>query len=109
MLLDRCSLTYARGRDFLDNHHNLNKQTNLSVLHSLTVLSRVRGAAPSWRGADVVRWQPSSVAFVRTVMSIVLIYVRKRASETEKLNRNINRWSIKKRLRGRLKWFIGCL
>ena len=40
---------------------------NLSALHSLTVLSRVRGAAPSWRGADVVRPQPSSVAFVRTV------------------------------------------
>ena len=51
----------------LNNHHNLPLQKNLSALHSLTVLSRVRGGAPSWRGADVVRLQPSSVAFVRTV------------------------------------------
>ena len=52
----------------LNNHHNLSLQTNLSVLHSLTVLCRVRGAAPSQRGADVVRLQPSSVAFERTAM-----------------------------------------
>ena len=51
----------------LNKNHNLSHQTNLSVLHSLTVLSRVRGGAPPYRGADVVRLQPSSVAFVRTV------------------------------------------
>lgn len=55
------------ARDFLNINHNISHQTNLSALHTLTVLSRVRGGAPSWRGADVVRLQPSSVAFVRNM------------------------------------------
>ena len=93
----------------LNNHHNLSLQKNLSVLHSLTVLSRVRGGAPSWRGADVVRLQPSSVAFERTITFIVLVYARKRASEGEKTLPNINRWSIKKTPQRAFKSLIQCL
>lgn len=55
------------------------------------------------RGADVVRLQPSSVAFVRTTTSIVRVYARKRVSGGEKTIPNINRCLIKKRLRGRLR------
>ena len=35
------------ARNDLNRNHNLSLQTNLSALHSLTVLSRVRGEAPS--------------------------------------------------------------